>query len=91
MQYHPDKIKPNNHWIIHIFDLVRDYGPIYHFWSFLFERLNKVLKSYSTNNHANGELEVSFFRAFERDVRLRTMVCHTPSIFYYRSIDTSIL
>lgn len=59
----------------HIFDEIRDFGPVYNFWSFLFERLNKVLKSYATNGHKGGELEVSFFRAFERDVKLRAMVC----------------
>jgi hypothetical protein len=40
---------------------------VYRFWTFLFERLNKLLKSYSTNNHGAGELEVSFFCAFEKD------------------------
>lgn len=38
------------------------------------ERLNKVLKSYKTNSHAFGELEVTFLREFQRDVRLRDMV-----------------
>ncbi|KAH9928238.1 hypothetical protein B0H21DRAFT_712161 [Amylocystis lapponica] len=53
---------------------IDDYGPVYGFWTFLTERLNKVLKSYSTNNHDGGELEVTFFRAFSRDVRLRTLL-----------------
>ncbi|KAG1766579.1 hypothetical protein EDD22DRAFT_742814, partial [Suillus occidentalis] len=50
----------------HIFDQLRDYGPIYGFWMFLFEHLNKVLKSYSMNNHGGRELEVTFFHAFEK-------------------------
>lgn len=58
----------------HIFEQLEDYGPVYGFWTFLFERLNKVLKSYSTNNHSDGEIEISFFRAFTRDTELRTMV-----------------
>jgi hypothetical protein len=31
----------------------------------LFEWLNKVLKSYKTNNHGNGELKTTFFREFQ--------------------------
>ena len=69
---HPDDVKPNHHWCTHIFDQI--IGPVYSFWSFLFERLNKVLKSYQTNNHEDGEVEVTFFRAFSRDVRLRDLV-----------------
>jgi hypothetical protein len=44
------------------------------FWTFLFERLNKILKSYNTANHAGGELEVSFFREFHRTVGHSRMV-----------------
>ena len=41
---------------------------------FTFERLNKTLKGYKTNNHGGGEIEVSFFREFQRDVRLRELI-----------------
>ncbi|KAA1479991.1 hypothetical protein DENSPDRAFT_789804, partial [Dentipellis sp. KUC8613] len=68
-------VKPNHHWLTHIFDQICDYGPVYGFWTFIFERLNKVLKSYSTNNHGGGEIEVSFMRAFMPDAALRAMVC----------------
>ena len=59
-------------------DFVRDYGPLREFWTFLFERLNKVLKSYKTGNHAGGELEVSFFREFQRTIRTSALV--SPAI-----------
>jgi hypothetical protein len=75
-QLHPDEVKPNHHWLVHIFDQLDDYGPVYNFWTFLFERLNKVLKSYATNNHV-GEVETTFFRAFSRDVALRDLVSIT--------------
>ena len=45
-QLHAKILKPNFHWVVHIFDQIRDYGPVYNFWTFLFECLNKVLKSY---------------------------------------------
>lgn len=67
-------MKPNHHYLTHIFDQIEDYGPVYGFWTFLFERLNKVLKNYAQNNHAGGELEVTFFRECSREGRLRVMV-----------------
>ncbi|KAG0703216.1 hypothetical protein DFH29DRAFT_874614 [Suillus ampliporus] len=63
-----------HHWVMHIFDQLQDYGPVYNFWTFLFECLNKVLKSYSMNNHSNGEIKVTFMRAFQKDVALRDML-----------------
>ncbi|THH26684.1 hypothetical protein EUX98_g7505 [Antrodiella citrinella] len=47
-------IKPNHHYATHVAECVRDFGPLHDFWSFLFERLNKVLKSFNTNNHADA-------------------------------------
>ena len=76
MQIHPDVMKPNFHYITHTPDQILDYGPVYGFWTYLFKRLNNILKSYSTNSHGGGEIEVTFFREFSREVRLRTMVSH---------------
>ncbi|KAF8057435.1 hypothetical protein FPV67DRAFT_1677229 [Lyophyllum atratum] len=67
--YGPAVIRPNHHYAVHTPASVRDYGPLHEFWTFLFERLNKVLKSYKTSNHAGGELETSFFREFHRTVQ----------------------
>lgn len=67
--YGPLVIRPNHHYSMHTADCVRDYGPFQEFWTFLFERLNKVLKSYKSNNHAHGELETSFFREFQRTIQ----------------------
>ncbi|KAG2133009.1 hypothetical protein DEU56DRAFT_914034 [Suillus clintonianus] len=76
LELYPDDVKPTHHWVTHIFDQLQDYGPVYNFWTFLFERLNKVLKSYSTNNHSNGEIEVTFMRAFQKDVALCDMLAN---------------
>ncbi|KJA21043.1 hypothetical protein HYPSUDRAFT_1089591 [Hypholoma sublateritium FD-334 SS-4] len=67
--YGPLVIRPNHHYSVHTADSVRDFGPFQEFWTFLFERLNKVLKSYKSNNHARGELETSFFREFHRTIQ----------------------
>ncbi|KAH9917859.1 hypothetical protein B0H21DRAFT_827671 [Amylocystis lapponica] len=74
LKIHPTHVKPNFHFVTHIFEQIEDYGPVYGFWTFLTERLNKVLKSYATNNHNGGELEVTFFRAFSREVQLRCLL-----------------
>ncbi|KAJ7188886.1 hypothetical protein C8R46DRAFT_1024111 [Mycena filopes] len=67
--YGAEVIRPNHHYATHTARCVRNYGPLREFWTFLFERLNKVLKSYKTPNHAGGELEASFFREFQRTVQ----------------------
>ncbi|KAL4258273.1 hypothetical protein AB1N83_009184 [Pleurotus pulmonarius] len=68
--YGPEVIRPNHHYATHVLECVRDFGPLHEFWTFLYERINKVLKSYKTSNHAGGELETSFFREFHRTVQL---------------------
>ncbi|KAJ3500582.1 hypothetical protein NLJ89_g9730 [Agrocybe chaxingu] len=72
-------IRPNHHYAIHTPDSVRDYGPLHKFWTFLFERLNKVLKSYKTNNHGRGEIETSFFREFHRTVQETRLVAQAAT------------
>ncbi|KAH9924357.1 hypothetical protein B0H21DRAFT_712451, partial [Amylocystis lapponica] len=72
-------IRPNHHYSIHTADFVRDFGPLHDFWSFLFERLNKLLKSYNTNNHGDGALETTFFAEFHRtsaSSRVVTLMAH---------------
>ena len=74
LQEHPDLIKPNHHYILHLFEQILDYGPVYGFWTYVFERLNKILKSFEVNGHSAGELEVTFFREFSRETRLLNLV-----------------
>ncbi|KAJ7255557.1 hypothetical protein C8J57DRAFT_1721647 [Mycena rebaudengoi] len=54
--YGADEMKPNHHWAVHVPDEVLDYGPLYSFWAFLTERLNK--------------LEASMMREFNRMAQL---------------------
>ncbi|KAG2119425.1 hypothetical protein DEU56DRAFT_747229, partial [Suillus clintonianus] len=73
--YGSSSIKPNHHYATHVSECARNFGPLHNFWTFLFEHLNKVLKSYKTNNHGNGELETTFFREFQRTCQTNRMVC----------------
>ncbi|CAB5208044.1 unnamed protein product [Rhizophagus irregularis] len=41
--YGPEYITSNIHFALHISDCCRDYGPIYSFWLFPFERLNRYI------------------------------------------------
>ncbi|KAJ7189945.1 hypothetical protein GGX14DRAFT_408397 [Mycena pura] len=63
-------LTPNHHWAVHIPRQVRDFGPLYSFWAFVTERLNKVLKNLKSNNWPGGRLEVSMVREFQRMSRL---------------------
>ncbi|KAG1727629.1 hypothetical protein EDB19DRAFT_1642914, partial [Suillus lakei] len=67
-------IKPNHHYATHIADCVRNFGPLHGFWTFLFEQLNKVLKSFKTNNHVDGELETTFFHEFQQTCQTSRLV-----------------
>ena len=92
---HKDQVKPNFHWALHIFDQILDFGPVYNFWAFTSERLNKVLKSYNSNHHAGGALETSLLRSFVRDARLRQLTQELsnsdgPEASEYRSLRESL-
>jgi len=43
-------ITPNNHLHLHVAACMLDYGPVHSMWCFPFERFNKILGSYHTNN-----------------------------------------
>ena len=47
---------PNMHLHGHLLECVQDYGPVYSFWCFSFERYNGILGDYHTNNVNVGKL-----------------------------------
>ncbi|EJU03312.1 hypothetical protein DACRYDRAFT_115499 [Dacryopinax primogenitus] len=71
--YGAENATPTMHWVTHMPEQIRRYGPIHGFWTFLFERLNKVLKNVPTNGHKGGTIEISFARAFKREMSLARM------------------
>jgi hypothetical protein len=46
-QYGPEKITPNMHLCLHICECALDYGPLYSFWCYGFERMNGLLGKYN--------------------------------------------
>ncbi|GBB90179.1 hypothetical protein RclHR1_17060003 [Rhizophagus clarus] len=55
--YGPEKIIPNLHLCLHIRECCQDYGPLYSFWCFSFERMNGVL-GFFPNSHRQIEPEL---------------------------------
>ena len=49
--YGNQAINMNQHLHCHLKECLIDYGPVYSFWLFSFERQNGILGSFPTNNH----------------------------------------
>jgi hypothetical protein len=66
-------MKPNHHWAVHQPDQICDFGTVCDIWTFLTERLNKILKNVNNNNWGGGQLEICMLRAFGQDSRFETI------------------
>lgn len=65
--YGSGRVTPNMHLHCHLSDCVRQYGPIYSFWLFSFERYNGILGAVPTNMK---QVEVQMFRKFMRNIEV---------------------
>ncbi|XP_048578287.1 uncharacterized protein LOC125560597 [Nematostella vectensis] len=63
--YGKEKVTPNMHLQTHILDCVLDYGPVYSFWLFSFERYNGIIGEYCTNQRA---VEIQLMRRFTSEL-----------------------
>lgn len=59
--YGKKSVRINMHLHCHLKECVEDYGPVYSFWCFAFERYNGVLGSIATNNRS---IEIQLMRKF---------------------------
>lgn len=66
--YGSEKTTPNMHLHLHMKDSILDYGPVYAFWLFSYERYNGILGSVPTNNRA---VEAQLMKRFVCDQQLR--------------------
>lgn len=66
-QYGQDYCVPNMHLSLHIKDCILDYGSVYGFWCFSFERYNGILGKYHTNNHS---LTIQIMRKFVSNLQM---------------------
>jgi hypothetical protein len=81
--YGIEKMKPNHHFLVHLPAQIHAFGPVYGFWCFLGERLNKLLKSFKSNIWGGGQLEVSIVREWGRDIQMHETVSYLIDISYY--------
>ena len=65
--YGEKAITPNMHLHCHLHECIKDYGPIYSFWLFSFERYNGILGDFPTNKKS---IEVQLMRRFEKEQEL---------------------
>lgn len=63
-----EAVTPNMHLHLHLFNCIKDYGPIYSFWLFSFERYNGLLGSFKTNQRS---VELQLMRRFMSDLQLQ--------------------
>lgn len=68
---------PNMHLHLHLKDSILDYGPVYAFWLFSFERYNGVLGNYTTNNK---NIEVQLMRKFINQQKAKDI--HFPKDYH---------
>ena len=61
--YGPRHCNMNMHLHLHLAKCIYDFGPVYSFWCFSFERMNGVLGSYHTNNLFSSQV-VSLIAVF---------------------------
>ena len=76
-------MKPNHHWCVHLKEQIEDFGPVYSFWTFLGERLNKTLKSFNSNGWTGGQMEISMLRSFGREAQLDALVSALEYVLTY--------
>ena len=55
---------PNMHMHLHLKDVIMDYGPVYAFWLFAYERYNGILEHQPNNNRS---IEIQLMNRFIRD------------------------
>ena len=70
------------HLHLHLKDSILDYGPVYAFWLFSFERFNGVLGNYTTNNK---NIEVQLMRKFINQQKAKD-ICFPKEYRYLQDI-----
>ena len=68
-----DSITPNMHMHVHLDKCLFDFGPVYAFWLFSFERENGVLGSIPTNKR---DIELQIMRRFMKNSHTLDLFCN---------------
>ena len=79
-QYGPEKITPNMHLCLHICECALDYGPLYSFWCYSFERMNGLLSIYN--------LILYLYKIFDVNIQYHLQV-HCPVVIDISNLNFS--
>ena len=74
--YGKEKLVINMHLSCHLQECIMDYGPVYAFWCFGFERFNGILGSYPSNN---CNVAITMMKKFHEEVSIDC--CDVDPIF----------
>lgn len=77
--YGAECVTPNMHMHTHLCERVLDFGPVYAFWLFSFERYNGIVGSFQTNNRS---IELQFMRKFLRDQTVQEVAFPVSDPFF---------
>ncbi|KAG2191502.1 hypothetical protein INT47_010971 [Mucor saturninus] len=76
--YGADFISPNMHLHLHLHETIVNFGPVYGYWLFSFERYNGVLKNYTTNKRDG--FEATFMRKYLEDSCKVDIACRMMAV-----------
>ena len=60
-RYGREKVTPNMHLQTHLLECILDYGPVYSFWLFSFERYKGIIGQFKTNQRIIYYLFIYYF------------------------------
>ncbi|OAD81184.1 hypothetical protein PHYBLDRAFT_161810 [Phycomyces blakesleeanus NRRL 1555(-)] len=78
---------PNMHLHLHLRETVLNFGPVYGYWLFSFERCNDILKNYATNR--KDGFEGTYMKKYLEEVYQGDLICQTLPII--RSEHSAII
>lgn len=54
-----DKLVPNHHASLHLGQFIRSFGPVHGWWTFPFERFNRIIQRQNINNQASAYILIA--------------------------------
>ncbi|OAD67057.1 hypothetical protein PHYBLDRAFT_174764 [Phycomyces blakesleeanus NRRL 1555(-)] len=71
-------LSPNMHLHLHLRETVLNFGPVYGYWLFSFERCNGILKNYATNR--KDGFEGTYMKKYLEEAYQGDLICQTLPI-----------
>ncbi|KAG1443667.1 hypothetical protein G6F56_010589 [Rhizopus delemar] len=87
--YGKNAVSPNMHLHLHLLESIRDFGPIYSFWVYGFERFNGDIKKIRVNHKSS--FEVTYMKKFLQVVHFGDYVRSLPMEIQQNSIMMGVL